>query len=134
MPEPHLPLVKTDRRGRLCLPRAKREELLDEFERSGLSGAEFARVVGVKYQTFANWRQARARKRHPHASAAQPEPRAAPLQWAEASLLRSSQPIAAAGASALVVRLPSGVQVELTCRSQAETAAALLRAWEKLSC
>jgi len=134
MPDATLPIIKTDRRGRLCLPRAKREELLDEFERSGLSGAEFARVVGVKYQTFANWRQARARKRQSHASTQQPEPKGASLQWAEASLLRSGQPIAAASGAALIVRLPGGAQLELTCRSQAEVAAALLRAWEKLGC
>jgi transposase-like protein len=35
----------------------RREALLAEFEKSGLSGAEFSRMVGVKYSTFANWRQ-----------------------------------------------------------------------------
>ena len=48
---------KTDRLGRLCEPRERREELLDEFERSGLAGAEFATLIGVKYSTFAGWRQ-----------------------------------------------------------------------------
>jgi len=37
------------------MPPERREALLLEFERSGLSGAEFARVVGVRYSTFAAW-------------------------------------------------------------------------------
>ena len=41
----------------------RREALLDEFERSGASGAQFARLSGVKYATFANWVQQRRKKR-----------------------------------------------------------------------
>jgi len=37
--------------------REQRERILDEYERSGLSGAKFAAVYGVKYQTFATWLQ-----------------------------------------------------------------------------
>ena len=40
---------------------ARAEALLDEFERSGLSGPKFAALVGIKYQTFAAW-SARRRK------------------------------------------------------------------------
>ena len=40
-------------------PRAKREAILDEFDRSGMSGAEFAQYLGIKYQTFATWVQKR---------------------------------------------------------------------------
>ena len=39
-------VMKRDVVGRVVTPAAKREELLDEFERSALSGAEFARLVG----------------------------------------------------------------------------------------
>jgi hypothetical protein len=42
----------------------RREALLDEFERSGLSGAQFARRAGLKYPTFAAWRRNRRRKTH----------------------------------------------------------------------
>jgi len=34
---------------------ARLEILLDEFERSGLSGPKCASLVGIKYQTFAAW-------------------------------------------------------------------------------
>lgn len=49
--------------GRVCTPRAQREAMLDEFERSGLSAARFARAAGIKYQTFVTWVQGR---RHAH--------------------------------------------------------------------
>jgi hypothetical protein len=48
-------ILKTDTRGRVQRPVAQRERLLDEFEKSGLSGSKFAALVGVKYQTFAGW-------------------------------------------------------------------------------
>ncbi len=48
-------ILKRDALGRVFIPEAKREELLDEFERSGLKGAQFARAAGICYQTFACW-------------------------------------------------------------------------------
>lgn len=55
VPEP----LKTDAVGRVRTPAAKRAEILEAFERSGVSGVEFAALVGVKYPTFAAWVQAR---------------------------------------------------------------------------
>ena len=48
-------LLRQDVRGRVQTPAARREELLDEFDSGGLSGAKFAAFVGVKYSTFASW-------------------------------------------------------------------------------
>ena len=56
-------LLKQDVRGRVRTPAARREALLDEFERSAVSGAKFAALVGVKYQTFASWVCHRKNKR-----------------------------------------------------------------------
>ena len=56
-------IFKTDTAGRVRVSRARREALLDEFERSGASGAQFAAYVGVKYSTFAYW--VSQRRRHP---------------------------------------------------------------------
>jgi transposase-like protein len=53
---------KRDRRGRVNWPRERREELLAEYERSGLSQAAFARREGVRYPTFAHWVQERRRR------------------------------------------------------------------------
>jgi hypothetical protein len=54
-------ILKTDTKGRVRTPAARRESLLDEFERSGLSGTKFAALAGITYQTFAAW-AARLRK------------------------------------------------------------------------
>lgn len=52
-------ILKRDALGRVTLTGEQREHLLDEFERSGLKGAQFALAAGVKYQTFAHWVQKR---------------------------------------------------------------------------
>ena len=56
-------ILQQDARGRVLVSVARREALLDEFERSGSSAMRFARLAGLKYSTFANWIQARRRKR-----------------------------------------------------------------------
>jgi hypothetical protein len=48
-------LMPSDARGRVLVPKERREALLDEFERSGLSGVKFAQLAGIKYPTFASW-------------------------------------------------------------------------------
>ena len=50
-----LQLLRSDRVGRVRTPVAKRLEILAEFQRSGMSGAAFAKLIGVKYQTFSAW-------------------------------------------------------------------------------
>ena len=47
--------LKTDIKGRVQVPAERREALLDEFERSGLSRMKFAKLVGVKHGTCACW-------------------------------------------------------------------------------
>ena len=42
------PLLKTDTLDCVFTPPARREQLLDGFERSGLSGAKFAALAGIK--------------------------------------------------------------------------------------
>lgn len=46
-------ILKVGARGRLQISRERREALLEEFDRSGLSGAAFAKHYGIKYSTFA---------------------------------------------------------------------------------
>ena len=48
-------VLKQDERGRVRLSRERREALLAEFELSGMSGAKFARLAGLNYQTFIGW-------------------------------------------------------------------------------
>ncbi len=54
-------ILKTDALGRVQTTREHREVILDEFDRSGLSGPKFAEAHGINYQTFATWRQNRKR-------------------------------------------------------------------------
>ncbi len=54
-------VLKTDVIGRVKTGARQRERVLDEFERSGLSGMKFAAVAGINYQTFASWVQKRRR-------------------------------------------------------------------------
>jgi transposase-like protein len=122
-------ILPTDTRGRVRVSGERREELLDEFEQSGMTGAQFARTIGLKYQTFAFWRQQR-RKRKP--ALTNPSlPKSATVEWLETVIDTAS--VSAPGLP-LVVRLPSGVAIELSHASQAGVAAALLRAWEKAPC
>ena len=59
-------LLKEDLAGRVRVPAAKRLQILEEFDRSGMSGLAFAALVGVKYQTFASWRRRRSEPPNDH--------------------------------------------------------------------
>ena len=52
-------LVRSDSPGRVSYTAEQREAALEEFDPGCLSGLEFSRVYGVKYQTFAPSRQRR---------------------------------------------------------------------------
>ena len=55
-------LLRSDTLGRVSYTAEQREAALEAFDSSCLSGPEFARVHGIKYQTFASWRQRRRRE------------------------------------------------------------------------
>ena len=114
-------ILKCDERGRVRVPRERQEALLDEFERSGLSGGKFAALCGVKYPSFAGWVQRRRRERERAVAGIAPS-RAAPVQWLEALV-----PGGGCGAP-LVVHLPGGGRMEITAAAQAPLAATVLRA------
>jgi len=131
-------LLKIDRRGHVLVKRERREALLDEFERCGVSAAEFAAQIGVKYQTFAHWRQKRKNRQQAMvAQAVVPEPAAlmAPqsrpkAHWVEAVVEAGGggHEQAAASEPALKLALPGGASVELFTPGQMKLAAELLKA------
>lgn len=53
---------RTDRLGHIQVKPEHRETLLDKSEQSGVSALQFTKMHGVKYTTFANWRQKRSIK------------------------------------------------------------------------
>lgn len=135
-----------DGRGRVRVSKARREALLDEFERSGMSMAAFSRMVGVKYQTFARWvwlrREARMREaQHPSGSdqSSHAQGPATGARWLEALVTLpagSASGFAPAAATrlgdgdGLRVQLPGGGTMHVDRASQVLLAAELLRVLE----
>jgi hypothetical protein len=119
-------LIKTDEKGRVRTPRSRQEELLDEFERSGISGPKFAQISGIKYQTFATWV---TRRRKERATAKPSQRKTSPVRWLEAVLDRAAGN--AAASVPLVIHLPSGIRMEVGDSTQVSLAAQLLHLLEK---
>jgi hypothetical protein len=129
-------VLKSDVLGRVKTPRARQEVLLDEFERSGVSGKKFAALVGINYQTFATWVQRRRRTHGKYPLRAKPRTvpagkAAEPLRLFEAVLANAAT---AAVGEPLRVSLPGGGWVEVGDARQAALAAELLRALAARSC
>src|SRR5512138_1218564 len=111
--------VTVDTKGRVRLSKEQRGLILEEFERSGVSGAEFARRCGLKYSTLAGWRQRQRRSRKPR--------RLQPVRLLEAVLPTAPEPVS----TGLPVFLPGGARLEIACAAQLPLAVALLRQLEK---
>lgn len=124
-------ILKIDARGRVRVPVERREALLDEYEKSGLSGKKFAILVGIKHQTFATW----ATKRRKQRGAARGQSLAAgktaesvpKLQWMEA-VVEKDAVSSGKRREALSVHLPGGARLEIGDGRQVALAAELLRA------
>ena len=119
-------VFKRDTVGRVRVSRARRDALLEEFERSGGSGAQFAACVGVKYSTFASWVAKRRRRQALEVSRgeATPSPKGNGMRWWETVVEAPGKGLSAAGV--LRVQLPGGVHLEIADASQAGLAAVLL--------
>lgn len=120
-------ILKTDVLGRVKTPVARREQILDEFERSGLPGLKFAELIGINYQTFATWAQKRRRKRGDYTKVPATKK---PVRWLEAVVAPTTEPVKA-GDVLLVLQLPGGARLEINDVRQIEMAVALLRALAK---
>jgi transposase-like protein len=113
---PRLP-VTTDTKGRVRTSKEQRRVILGEFERSGVSAAQFAQRSGVKYSTFAAWVQRYRRTKRPGLKS--------PVRLLEAVVAQA--PLT----PALLVQLPGGARLEIREASQVALVAALVRALEK---
>ncbi|NJO56474.1 MAG: hypothetical protein HC834_09265 [Rhodospirillales bacterium] len=60
---PATTLLKTDCLGRVRSTPERRAAILAEFDQSGVSAAQFAKLAGINYSTFAQWVQRHRRKR-----------------------------------------------------------------------
>jgi hypothetical protein len=119
-------IIKSDKIGRQQISQARRERLLNEFERSGLSAPEFVKLAGLKYSTFAAWvHRRRQPPKSPPAESAKPVD---PVQWLEA-VVETAQ--ASQAGTVLVLRLPGDVRMEVADEKQAALAAMVVRALAK---
>jgi hypothetical protein len=121
-------VLKTDVLGRVKTPPERREALLDEFEKSAMSGKKFAEFIGVKYQTWASWRQERRRRRQRSAGAGSVAEGGAPAVRFVEAMVQGEVAAAKSATAALRVHLPGGAHLEIADRHQALLAGELLRA------
>lgn len=128
-------LLKVDRRGHVRVPRIRREALLDEYERQGVSAAEFATHIGVKYSTFYHWKQCRDRKRAAtelqagavSIEAPAPVARSAWIEAvAESPVAPESESLPYPPDDRLPILLPGGARMEVSHRGQLPLAVRLL--------
>ena len=124
-------ILKQDGRGRVRVPVQRREALLDEFEKSGASGAKFARLAGIKYATFAGWVLKRRKQRGKSVKTTPGSPAgsddavvsAGPVRLFEALVEGGRDPV---GARGLLIELPGGSRILVESPVQLQMAAELV--------
>lgn len=123
--------MKRDVAGRVSYTEQQRETLLDEFERSGLKGSQFALAAGVKYQTFAHWAQQRRHARGDYEQKGRTREGARALRFVEAVATAASPEAPGFGAGTaemLEVHLPGGARMLVSTARQAALAAQVIQA------
>ena len=115
-------VLPVDTRGRVRVSAQRREALLGQFDKSGMTGKRFAAWAGINYQTLCGWLQ-RRRKAAASQGPSTTGPRS--LQWVEATLEGDSRQ--APGRGVLVVHLRGGARMEIADGLSAALAAELLR-------
>jgi transposase-like protein len=111
--------VTMDTRGRLRASAEQRRAILAEFQRSGVCAAQFAKVTGLKYSTFAGWVQRYRRAK------SKPAPKR--LRLLEAVIDPSPCKERTSG-NIVTVHLPGQVRVELSSLAQVPLVSELLKA------
>ena len=125
-------ILRQDMRGRVVVTAERRAALLTEFDQSGISGMQFAKLAGVKYATLASWLQQRRKKQSGTAPAASSPPRGEPgpeVRWLEAVVAGAEKPAPAEGtaSAAVVMHGPGGVWWKVENEDQARWTAVVLR-------
>jgi transposase-like protein len=119
--EPGSEILKVDEVGRVRTPPERREAMLAEYDRSGMTGAQFAKFVGVRYSTLMYWLQRRRKEAcrgEQVTTPGQSHPR-----WLEARV-EGEVP----NSENVVVDMGGGIRMLVGNRTQAALAGELLRA------
>lgn len=119
--EPVEQILIQDSLGRVRTPRERREVLLEEYERSGMSGIAFAEKYGIKYTTLASWIQ---KKKKRTLSDQKAPGMGVGVQWVEA-VVPEQRDYMEQGAP-LIVRI-GGAEMEVADRKGAMLAVEVLR-------
>src|SRR5580692_8166009 len=121
-------ILSQDARGRVLVSRERRESLLEEYDRSGMSGVKFAQYLGIKYSTLAYWLQSRRRHREREKlllkAGVDAEAGKSTGGWIEAVVENASQPRVSAGA--LRIYFAGGAYCQISNAGEARLAAELL--------
>jgi len=121
-------ILSQDAQGRVLVSRERRELVLEQYDRSGMSGVKFAEYVVIKYSTLAYWLQSRRRKREREKSlmkaSANTEPSKSNGAWIEAVVEKGSQPRVPIGA--LRIYFAGGAYCQISSATEAALAAELL--------
>lgn len=104
----------------------RRRALLEEFDRSAMTGRKFAAWAGIKYTTFSNWRRA-WRKAAGSSARKDAVENAGGTRWLEAVIGPSRLGTSSLPNAVLVVQGPGGLRLELSSVEQVPLAARLLR-------
>jgi len=115
-------IIKADARGRMRYTAEFRQEVLEAFERSGMSAAGFARQCGVKYQTFAGWVKRHRKTRKQAAETVPVQPGGA------AKFLLAEIGEAESVANGLSVRLAGGAVASVSSHAELPLLVELIRA------
>ena len=121
-------ILSRDARGRVLVSREWRELLLEQYDRSGMSGVKFAEYIGIKYSTLAYWLQSRRRKGEREKLLLKAGRETRPGQsngaWIEAVVENGSPPRVQGGA--LRIYFAGGAYCQISGAAEAAMAAELL--------
>jgi hypothetical protein len=121
-------ILSQDTRGRVLVTPERRELLLAEYDRSGMSGMKFTQYVGIKYSTLAYWLQRRREQRRKEKSlvkaGADPKPGRSNGGWIEAVVENASGSGVPAGT--LRIYFAGGAYCQISSAAEMALAAELL--------
>jgi transposase len=123
-------ILSQDAQGRVLVSLERRELLLEQYDRSGMSGVKFAQYVGIKYSTLAYWLQSRRRHREREKllmkAGAEMEPGRSNGAWIEAVVEKGSPPRVSTGALRIYFAGGAYSPTQISSAGEAALAAELL--------
>lgn len=122
-------ILSQDARGRVLATQERRDLVLEEYDRSGMSGVRFAQYVGIKYTTLAHWLRRRRRQRQREKlltnGGGETEPGGSNGTWIEAVVDKKAS-AARAPAGALRIYFAAGAYCQVSSAAEVALAAELL--------